>query len=97
MIEQGNHGARYDAHAPRTSGLVVRHFPYRSPEQFARKAVNGAEAYAAADLPDDVGRHWREYGRILADGGEDALSEHYRRWFHVTDPHSDPTLVEGPA
>ncbi|MBP9052923.1 MAG: glycosyltransferase family 2 protein [Ilumatobacteraceae bacterium] len=89
VIEQGNHGARYDAPAPQTSGLVVRHFPYRSAEQFARKAVNGAEAYAATDLPEDVGRHWREYGRIAAECGVEALHDVFRRWFWVAEPSDD--------
>ena len=89
VIEQGNHGARYDAPAPQTSGLVVRHFPYRSAEQFARKAVNGAEAYAATDLPEDVGRHWREYGQIAAECGVEALHDVFRRWFWVAEPSDD--------
>lgn len=89
VIEQGNHGAHYDAPAPRAPGLVVRHFPYRSPEQFARKALNGAEAYAATDLPDDVGRHWREYGRIAVENGPEALHDVFRRWFWVAEPGDD--------
>lgn len=89
VIEQGNHGAHYDAPAPRTSGLIVRHFPYRSPEQFARKAINGADAYAATNLPEDVGRHWREYGRIAQEHGEEALHDVFRRWFWVDEPGAD--------
>lgn len=89
VIEQGNHGARYDAPAPTTPGLVVRHFPYRSPEQFARKAINGAEAYAATDLPEDTGRHWREYGRIAKTSGVEALHDVFRRWFWVAEPGDD--------
>ena len=89
VIEQGNHGARYDAPAPTIPGLIVRHFPYRSPEQFARKAINGAEAYAATDLPEDTGRHWREYGRIADVHGVEALHDVFRRWFWVAEPGDD--------
>lgn len=95
VIEQGNHGAHYDAPAPTAPGLVVRHFPYRSPEQFTRKALNGAEAYAATDLPDDTGRHWREYGRLAEAGGPDVLHDVFRRWFWVAEPGDD--LIFDPA
>ena len=97
VIAMGNHAASYAHEATVTGGLVVHHYPYRSPEQFIVKARQGSAALELTRLPRHAGAHWREYGRILADGGEDALSEHYRRWFHVTDPHADPTLVEDPA
>lgn len=98
LIEQGNHGARYDGGATYTSGhLVVRHFPYRSAEQFRRKARNGAEAYAATDLPEDVGAHWRNYGRILDEHGPEALDAVFYEWFHVEDPAADDTLIYDPA
>ena len=86
-IWQGNHGATYSApHAHLSGVLHVRHFPYRSPEQFARKAINGAAAYAATDLPDNVGQHWREYGRIASEHGPEALHDVFRRWFWEADP-----------
>lgn len=95
VIHQGNHGAGYSAPAPQIPGLIVRHFPYRSAEQFARKAINGAEAYAATDLPDDIGRHWREYGAIAAANGVEALHDVFRRWFWVEQPGED--LVYDPV
>lgn len=95
-IEQGNHNARYDREPLVAEGLLqIRHFPYRSPEQFIRKVRNGAAAYAASDLPETMGGHWRAYGRILAEHGEQVLlDEVYRRWFFRTDP-TTPTVVEG--
>lgn len=97
-INQGNHSAAYSAPHFEIGGfLEVRHFPYRSAEQFARKAMNGAEAYAATDLPAELGRHWREYGRLAETGGVEALHDVFRRWFWVPDPHTDPNLVEDPA
>lgn len=62
-IHQGNHGASFE-HVNAMAGLVVHHYPYRSVEQFVRKVRNGAAAYAATDLPEDVGQHWRDYGRL---------------------------------
>lgn len=94
-IHQGNHGADY---GETLSGqLVVRHFPYRSAEQFERKVRNGAAAYAATDLPDDIGKHWRDYGRILEAEGPEALASVFRSWFWVDKPERDPSLMFDPA
>lgn len=86
-ILQGNHGATYDR---RNVGvvdglLVTRHFPYRSAQQFARKAIQGAKAYAATDLPQHEGAHWRDYGRLAESQGIEALYGVYRQWFHLTE------------
>lgn len=63
-LEQGNHGvARRGRRVP---GLEVRHYPYRSFEQFVRKVRQGSAAYAATDLPAEMGKHWRGLG-----GGDD--------------------------
>jgi glycosyltransferase involved in cell wall biosynthesis len=83
-IEQGNHGAVYeltDHPATVTNVLTVRHFPYRTVAQMASKARNGAAAYAATDLPADVGGHWRGYGQILAERGEDGIADVFHTWF----------------
>jgi glycosyltransferase involved in cell wall biosynthesis len=94
-IHQGNHGADY---GPTIRDLlVVRHYPYRSAEQFVRKARNGAAAYAATDLPEHEGRHWRDYGRILDEEGEDALTAVFHRWFWSPDPRRDRTLILDPS
>jgi glycosyltransferase involved in cell wall biosynthesis len=68
QIWPGNHGVSIDGRAPFTekSPLMIRHFPYRSPEQMVRKAVNGLEAYRAApELPAMLGSHWRQYGELI--------------------------------
>lgn len=92
-IHQGNHGAD---HGQRVDGLlVVRHFPYRSVEQFVSKVRNGAAAYAATDLPEDQGAHWRDYGRLLESGGPDALADVFRAWFWQAHPTED--LIRDPA
>lgn len=94
-IHQGNHDAD---HGARVDGLlVVRHFPYRSVEQFISKVANGAAAYAATDLPEHVGQHWRDYGRLLQARGPDAIAEVFHTWFWSRRPRGDSSLIFDPA
>lgn len=97
VIRQGNHGASYDGGATAQPGLIVRHFPYRSAEQFIRKARNGAQAYAATDLPVSEGQHWRQYGALLDAHGPEVLADVFRQWFWSPDPTVDPGLLLDPA
>lgn len=95
-IAAGNHSAHYASGV--THGLLeVRHFPYRSPEQFVRKARNGAAAYAATDLPRTTGQHWREYGELIDAEGDEAGEAWFRRHFWSADPEHDPELIFDPA
>lgn len=92
-IEQGNHGASFDftRHPLRATGLLeIRHFPYRSAEQFIRKARNGAAAYAATDLPEDAGKHWRDYGRL----SDEQLREVFETYFSTADPEADELILD---
>jgi hypothetical protein len=98
VIHQGNHGVTLaeglgHIEAP---GLQISHFPYRSAEQFVGKARNGAAAYAATDLPPDVGAHWRGYGELLNRYGPDALHSVFREHFWNLSP-ADAGLVLDPA
>lgn len=95
-IHQGNHGVSLPYEPVTTTGLEIRHFPYRSVEQFTRKAVNGAAAYRATDLPPDVGAHWRGYGDLLDRFGPDALREVFERYFWALSP-ADMGWVLDPA
>ena len=97
VIEQGNHAAHVSGPERTMGGLVVRHFAYRSPEQFVRKARNGAAAYALTDLPETMGMHWRGYGRILDNEGPEALQDVFRKWFWSREPRDDPSLIYDPA
>jgi Glycosyl transferase family 2 len=97
VIEQGNHWAHYPGSVGKSSGFAIRHYPYRSLEQFVRKVVNGAAAYKATDLPESMGQHWREYGRHYEEGGEEAIREIYETWFHVKFPEGRPDLIYDPA
>lgn len=97
VIEQGNHGAVYGGVRPEAvPGLVVRHFPYRTVAQLTRKVRNGAAAYAAAGdrLPEGMGAHWRQWGRLLDEHGPDAIGDLFRRWYWRADP-ANPATVEG--
>jgi len=83
VIGMGNHEAWYDDRSAvaSTQRLAIRHFPYRSVEQVVRKVRNGAEAYAATDLDPQYGAHWRQWGRLLDEQGEDAIAELFRKWY----------------
>jgi glycosyltransferase involved in cell wall biosynthesis len=98
VIEQGNHGAHYEEFtpAPFDPVLVVRHYPYRSLEQFVRKVRNGSAAYRAAGdrQAPDHGAHWRQWGDLLDQHGPEALEEIFRRWYWRADP-GKPVTIEG--
>ena len=98
-IHMGNHGADYGRFTGRVARriLVTRHFPYRSPEQFVRKAVQGAEALRRTDLPESAGAHWRQYADLHAAGGDEALHDVFRTWFWSENPKADPDLIFDPA
>lgn len=65
-LAYGNHGV--SRRGRRTSGLEIRHFPYRSEEQFVRKLRQGAAALNATDLTDQIGKAWRGLGARDDDG-----------------------------
>lgn len=96
VIHQGNHGVTRPSGGVVTGGLRVCHFPYRSAEQFVRKARNGAAAYRATDLPEDIGAHWRGYGDIIDRFGEEALQDVFREYFWALSP-ADEGWVHDPA
>lgn len=109
VIEQGNHGANYSGRGTVFDELlVVRHFPYRSIEQIVRKVRNGAAAYAAGgtSIPEHFGAHWRQWGAILEQQGEEAIAELFRTWYWRDDPRGplitpdgerQPSLIFDPA
>jgi hypothetical protein len=95
QIHAGNHGAD---HLGRGDGLlVVRHYPYRTPEQMVRKAMNGAAAYAATSLPEHIGAHWRQYGALVQAHGPEALHDVFRQHFWSGAPDQDPGLIFDPC
>jgi glycosyltransferase involved in cell wall biosynthesis len=99
VIQQGNHGAFYSGGGTIMEGLlVIRHYPYRSPDQFVNKVRMGAAAYAATDLDEAVGAHWRGYGAILQNQGEAVLIEDvYKTWFYLDNPREHSDVFYDPA
>ena len=107
-IGMGNHDVRVGevrSEGTTIPGLMIHHFPYRSPEQVVRKIRNGAQAYAATDLREDYGDHWRGWGKILDREGEPAIEELFRKWHwrevpdrphRIGDEHQ-PALVFDPV
>lgn len=92
-IHQGNHGASFEGithPAVVTDAIQVRHFPYRSVEQMIRKARNGAAAYAATNLDESIGKHWRDYGRL----SDEQIDEVFHKWFWSDDPKADGLIFD---
>jgi hypothetical protein len=96
VIHQGNHGVTLPSGGTRKQVLEIRHFPARSSAQFARKAINGAEAYRHTSLPESEGAHWRAYGRLYEQFGQQGLEEVFRlHWWYLSP--IDAGLVHDPA
>lgn len=96
VIEMGNHNATYKIHRP-TYGfnlLQIRHYPYRTPEQFVDKAVTGAAGLALTDLPYHQGEHWRKYAEIAENSGVDALKAVFTEWFWSSEPERDGLIFD---
>ena len=96
-IHAGNHSSTTEGPGLVAAGLQIRHFPYRSEDQFVRKAMNGAEAYAATDLPESTGVHWRMYGRMVEEHGVQAAAQWFRDYFVSPRPEQDGTLMRDQA
>ncbi len=93
VIHAGNHGASTRGTALAVGGLVVRHFSWRSSSGYVKKIRNGIAAYAATDLPETTGEHWRMWeGKT-----DEQIAGHYEQWFHSADPYADDSLIYDPA
>jgi Glycosyl transferase family 2 len=97
LVGQGNHTAHYPEVTVRQDVLTVRHFPYRSAEQFLSKVRNGAAAYRATNLPRSVGEHWRQYGELLEEGGPEAVEAWFHQHFFYEHPADEPSLMREPV
>jgi len=98
QFSEGYHSVTYHGQyaATRPFKLEVRHFPYRSPNQFISKVRNGYNGRkAAADLPEEVSPHLRGFGRMLESGGEEALAEYF--WSNIWREPDDPELIADPC
>lgn len=92
-IAMGNHFASYGGFGLTVPGLALRHFSWRTEEQYLRKIRNGIVAYEATDMGEQFGAHWRMFK-----GAEDeAIRGHFREWFFSDSPAEDDSLVYDPA
>jgi len=73
VLAAGNHEVERPGVA--ATGLKIVHVPWRSEEQFRRKAMQGAAALAATNLSLDTGFHWRH----LATLDDDAIGRQWRQ------------------
>jgi glycosyltransferase involved in cell wall biosynthesis len=99
VIGEGNHNARYteiDMSWNDTGLVQIRHYPWRSPEQFVKKSLDGAAALNLTRLPYDVGKHWRDYERLVKDHGESVLTDIYYEHFYKENP-AESGLVFDPV
>lgn len=63
-LEMGNHNV-LNHPGERVSDVIgIRHYQYRTFNQFKKKVTNGKAAYDATDLPEYMGSHWRRLGSL---------------------------------
>lgn len=95
IVGAGNHDVlRVPGRRAPAALAMIHHYPYRSEEQFIRKARNGSAAYAATDLPRSTGLHWREWGETLETHGEDGLRTWYREAFTFRNPLASGLVLD---
>lgn len=92
-IDMGNHSASTSGTGMVTGGLVIRHFSWRTEEQYLKKIRNGQQAYAATTGLEGYGEHWRMWENV----DDDTIREHFRLWFYSENPHADTSLIFDPA
>lgn len=67
IVHQGNHNCS----ALKTqiiNTIKIKHYPIRTFEQFKTKIVNGYNAYANSNLPENFGTHWKRWYKEYLDG-----------------------------
>jgi hypothetical protein len=97
VIEAGNHSVTYPVPIINSNCLEIRHFPYRTWEQFKRKAINGGAAYEATDLPESSGAHWRQYKKLIEKWGDEVVErEVFAKYFYFFSP-TDNGMIYDPA
>lgn len=84
-LHMGNHDIELDGE--RMSGVLeMRHFAYRTFDQFCRKVRNGREAYEATNLHGAYGTHWRKMGAW----DQQRLAEEWESFLHRPGLTRDP-------
>jgi glycosyltransferase involved in cell wall biosynthesis len=89
VIHMGNHAATYGYPALTARGLEIRHFSWRTEDQYLRKIRNGVESYRETEMDESIGEHWR----MWEDHDDETIRAHFRRWFFIEDPLESDILV----
>lgn len=91
-IAMGNHSVSYrlPSHPRADAALTIRHFSWRSEDQYVRKIRNGYEAYSATSLDQSFGQHWRQFGPPMESTWEERVLAWYHRWGYIGDPSAEP-------
>jgi hypothetical protein len=94
VIHQGNHGVSLPFSPSISKCLELRHFPYRSWEQFKAKAINGAAAYKATNLT-NMGQHWLSYAELIDKWGDEVVKrEVYDKYFSFFSPIDNDMILD---
>lgn len=95
-LEAGNHSLHFgnDRLMDYEYGIEMRHFPYRSAEQFLHGVENGYAALKATNLPRTYGGHWWMYGEHLDKAGPEGVKQWWRDHFYHKRP--EDTLIYDP-
>lgn len=90
-IEMGNHSATFQmpSMSRLDAALALRHFTWRTEDQYVRKIRNGWNAYAHTTMPPTVGGHWRMFGPPDEETWEERVRAHFYAWFYVANPPDD--------
>jgi len=96
-LANGNHDAFTHGIGTTGDGLLIRHYPYRSPDQFVKKALSCYHGLlAATDESEGTGAHCRAYGQAIEEGGVEAGYAWFMDAFWAEDPELDDSLVYDP-
>lgn len=96
VIDMGNHSVSMKG-IKSTTGLEIRHFPYRTFEQFKRKAIQGDKAIKAAGLHKQYCDHWQSYAGLIEKWGDEVVKrEVFEKHFWHFSP-VDAGMIHDPA
>lgn len=96
-LSEGSHQASYPDPEIAWDLLILRHYAYRSAEQFVRKIRNGYAGRKATNPAPDQSVHLMTWGALLEAEGEEALARVFHDEFFVTDPEQAPSLIFDPV
>lgn len=95
-VDQGNHSCssgRELKTAPGGHPIRIRHYPWRSFEQFKLKVKMAQQAHDFPDISIGHGAHWRPYAKIMIEEGERGMR---KAWDDEIVAKSPEKLIEDP-